>query len=91
LKPVQQKELGESFEAADRGEKEEYGFGRLKPSRLTLSGKKELARREAEGQLNGGSAEDGDEGEEGAEEGAFLPFFLSLDLPYKLNRPLYSS
>lgn len=69
LKPVQQKELGEAFEAADRGEKEEYGMGRLKPSRLTLSGKREVARREAEGQLNGGGGEGGEEGGEEAEEG----------------------
>ncbi|GAA5837023.1 hypothetical protein JCM11251_004477 [Rhodosporidiobolus azoricus] len=66
LKPVQQKELGEVFEQADSGEKEEFGFGRLKPSRFTVTQKKERARKEAEGQLNGA----GEAGEEGrAEEG----------------------
>ncbi|GAA5910305.1 hypothetical protein JCM6882_003246 [Rhodosporidiobolus microsporus] len=80
LKPVQQKELSEAFEAADRGEKgDEFGFGRVKPSRFTVGQKREMARKEAEGQLNGGGGEEGeaggadDGGEEAADEDAAPP------------------
>ncbi|GAA5860693.1 hypothetical protein JCM8547_005503 [Rhodosporidiobolus lusitaniae] len=93
LKPVQQKELGEAFEAADRGEKgNEYGFGRIKPSRMTLNQKREQARKEAEGQLAGGSAENvagEDAGEEAAEEDAAPPdpFDLSDPIPILPSLP----
>lgn len=50
LKPVQQKELGEAFEAADRGEKDEYGFGKLRPSRFTVTQKQEMEAQQARGQ-----------------------------------------
>ncbi|GAA6034227.1 hypothetical protein JCM8097_003793 [Rhodosporidiobolus ruineniae] len=94
LKPVQQKELGEAFEAADRGEKsDEYGFGRVGPTRFTVGQKREMARKEAEGQLNG--ATNGDEagaeeaGEEEPDEAAAPPdpFDLSDPIPILPSLP----
>lgn len=67
LKPVQQKELGEAFEAADRGEKgDEWGFGKIRPSRFTVTQKKELAVQEAQGQLEGGDDAGAADGGHGA-------------------------
>ncbi|BGP14170.1 hypothetical protein JCM10213_002469 [Rhodosporidiobolus nylandii] len=92
LKPVQQKELQEAFDAADRGEREGFGVGRLKPSRETVSMKRERVRREAEGQLNGGGEEGGDgaaeEGEEApADEAPPDPFDLSDPIPILSSLP----
>lgn len=76
LKPVQQKELGEAFEAADRGEKgDDYGFGKVRPSRYTASQKKEMAMQEAQGQLDADGVE-GDEGATAADECEFEPHRL---------------
>ncbi|GAA5971652.1 hypothetical protein JCM11641_000672 [Rhodosporidiobolus odoratus] len=84
LKPVQQKELQESFEKADRGENGEWGLGRLKPNRETATQKRERQRKEAEGQLAGGEAEEGAEAEEEQEpeeEAPPDPFDFSSPIP----------
>lgn len=61
LKPVQQKELGEAFEAADRGEKgDDFGFGKIKPCRFTASQKRAMAEQETQAEV----AEDAPEAEE---------------------------
>jgi cytoskeleton-associated protein 5 len=55
LKPVQVKELQESFEKSDRGEIEGYGgYQKLKPTRFTWTVKRDSKVREAEGALSGG-------------------------------------
>ncbi|GAA6011628.1 hypothetical protein JCM11491_004710 [Sporobolomyces phaffii] len=61
LKPVQVKELQESFDKSDRGETDGYGFGKLIPSRFLWTVKRDMRVREAEGALEGGPA-DGDAG-----------------------------
>lgn len=81
LKPVQLKELQESFEKSDRGELEGYpGFGKIKPGRFTWTVKREMRVKEAEGTLAGsmnGGNEDENEGEVDEEQGGF-PSSLSL-------------
>ncbi|GAA5893605.1 hypothetical protein JCM5296_002476 [Sporobolomyces johnsonii] len=85
LKPVQQKELQESFEAADRGEREGWGFGKVRQGRWTWTQKREMSVREAEGALEGGAgAEDGDQA--GEEEVADEPE-APLD-PFDLADPI---
>ncbi|BGP23073.1 microtubule associated protein [Rhodotorula toruloides] len=83
LKPVQQKELGELFEAADRGEKgDEWGFGKIRQLRFTVTQKKEIAVQEAQGQLEGGEdAGAGDGGNGAADEGAAPPDVFDLSDP----------
>ncbi|GAA5904142.1 Stu2p [Sporobolomyces salmoneus] len=87
LKPVQVKELQESFEKSDRGEMEGYGMGKLKPTRFTWSVKREMKVKEAEGTLSGGEAngveEDGVEAEEEqeAEDLTIDPFELATAIP----------
>ena len=59
LKPVQVKELGEAFEAADaKGE----GFGAVRQTRFTVTQQRERDVKEAEGALNGvaGGEEEGE-------------------------------
>ncbi|BGP46329.1 hypothetical protein JCM10450v2_002171 [Rhodotorula kratochvilovae] len=98
LKPVQQKELGEAFEAADAGEKgAEWGFGKLKPSRFTRSQKREMQVLEAQGQLEAnGEAEpaEEEEGEEPADEPAAPPdpfeFAEPLDVLSSLPADFYT-
>ncbi|GAA5992452.1 hypothetical protein JCM10908_000823 [Rhodotorula pacifica] len=87
LKPVQQKELGEAFEAADRGERgDDYGFGKIRPSRYTASQKKEMARQEAQGQLEASGEVDGDEAAAEDEAAADEPE-AAMD-PYDLADPI---
>ncbi|BGO97975.1 Protein STU2 [Rhodotorula toruloides] len=83
LKPVQQKELGEAFEAANRGEKgDEWGFGKIRPSRFTVTQKKEMAVQEAQGQLEGGdNAGAVDGGHDAADEAAAPPDVFDLADP----------
>lgn len=79
LKPVQQKELGEAFEAADRGEKgDEYGFGKIRPSRYTMSQKRAMAIQEAQGQLDANGHGDEDEGETATDEGMSRAYRTAL-------------
>ncbi len=62
LKPVQVKELGEAFDAADaKGE----GFGAVKQTRFTVTQQRERDVKEAEGALNGTAGGEGQEGEHG--------------------------
>ncbi|GAA6054178.1 hypothetical protein JCM3770_002818 [Rhodotorula araucariae] len=85
LKPVQQKELGEAFDAADRGEKgAEWGFGKLKPSRFTASQKREMAVQEAQGQLE--AEGDAEPAEEDGDEPAGEP--VATPDPFEFAEPL---
>ncbi|GAA5872661.1 hypothetical protein JCM3774_001877 [Rhodotorula dairenensis] len=87
LKPVQQKELGEAFEAADRGEKgDDYGFGKVRPSRCTASQKKAMAIQAARGQQDEHDAED-EEGATAAGEAAPEEPEAAMD-PYDLAEPI---
>ncbi|GAA5933192.1 hypothetical protein JCM3775_002563 [Rhodotorula graminis] len=92
LKPVQQKELGEAFEAADRGEKDEYGFGKLRPSRFTVTQKREMEAQEARGQPEvDGAAEDDADGQDEAPadepDAALDPFDFADPIPVVSNLP----
>ncbi|GAA5878237.1 hypothetical protein JCM16303_002695 [Sporobolomyces ruberrimus] len=94
LKPVQVKELQESFEKSDRGEVDGFGFGKVRPTRFTWSVKREMKVREAEGALEGGGSGDGEggEGEEAEEEQepedlAIDPYDLATAIPVMTSLP----
>ncbi|GAA5947554.1 hypothetical protein JCM3765_001726 [Sporobolomyces pararoseus] len=94
LKPVQVKELQESFDKSDRGEVEGYGFGKVKPSRFTWTVKREMRVKEAEGTLAGGGTgadEDENEGEAAEEQEpedlAIDPFDLATAIPVVNSLP----
>lgn len=76
---MQQKELGEAFESADRGEKgDEYGFGKIRPSRYTASQKRAMAIQEAQGQLDANGHGDEDEGATATDEGMSRGMYGSM-------------
>ncbi|GAA6061591.1 hypothetical protein JCM10212_004341 [Sporobolomyces blumeae] len=87
LKPVQQKELQEAFDKADQGEKEGYGFGKVKPSRFTWTVKRDMRVKEAQGALEGnvnlsGGGEENDDDEPQAEAEALPdPFDFASPIP----------